>query len=93
MQKEARALKEIRQSMGTSEFTEKVFEKVFREDIDRLRGMEDMWKTRKAPEPLDLAQLNEALSTAEPGISSIDQRAWTLSENMAVFKDRLESPL
>ncbi|OJJ64626.1 hypothetical protein ASPSYDRAFT_39352 [Aspergillus sydowii CBS 593.65] len=90
LQKEARALKEIRQSMGTPEFTEKVFEKVFKEDIDRLRGMEDMWKTRKAPEPLDFAQLNEALSTAEPGISSIDQRVWTLSENMIVFKDSLD---
>lgn len=51
-----------------------------------------MWKTRKAPKPLDFAQLNEELSTVEPGISSVDQRVWTASENMFVFKDRLEFP-
>ncbi|KAL4943769.1 hypothetical protein BDV06DRAFT_210792 [Aspergillus oleicola] len=90
LQKEARALKEIRQSMGSDGFTRKVFEKVFKEDITRLRGMEDMWKTRKAPEPLDFDKLEEALSTVESAISLTDQRVWTLAENLAVFKDSLE---
>ncbi|KAL4923912.1 E1 ubiquitin-activating protein ubaB [Aspergillus undulatus] len=89
LQKEARALQEIRQSMGSTEFTEKVFEKVFQEDINRLRGMEDMWKTRTAPKPLDFKALEEALSTIEPGIASTDQRTWSLSENLFVFKDSL----
>ncbi|KAL4780988.1 hypothetical protein BJX76DRAFT_27497 [Aspergillus varians] len=87
---EARALHEIRQSMGSTEFAQKVFEKVFEEDINRLRGMEDMWKTRKAPEPLSFQKLEEELSTVESGISSKDQRVWTLSENLAVFKDSLD---
>ncbi|KAL4921440.1 hypothetical protein BDW62DRAFT_198008 [Aspergillus aurantiobrunneus] len=90
LRREAKALQEIRQSMGSTEFTRKVFEKVFEEDINRLRGMEDMWKTRKAPEPLDFEKLEEALSTVESGISSTDQRVWTLPENLVVFKDSLD---
>lgn len=88
LQREARALKEIRQSMGSAEFAQKVFDKVFKEDINRLRGMEDMWTTRKAPEPLDFKELEGTLSTVEPGVSLKDQRVWTVSENLAVFKDR-----
>ncbi|KAL4961742.1 E1 ubiquitin-activating protein ubaB [Aspergillus stella-maris] len=90
LKEEAIALQKIRQSMGSPEFTRKVFEKVFKDDITRLRGMEDMWKTRKAPEPMDFDKLEEAMSTVESAISLTDQRVWTLAENLAVFKDSLE---
>ncbi|KAL5343525.1 hypothetical protein BJX70DRAFT_352726 [Aspergillus crustosus] len=90
LQKEARALQEIRESMGSTEFTQRVFEKVFTDDINRLRGMEDMWKTRKAPEPLAFEELEKALTTVDSTISSNDQRTWTLSENLFVFKDSLD---
>ncbi|CBF86880.1 hypothetical protein AN2450.2 [Aspergillus nidulans FGSC A4] len=90
LQREARALKEIRQSMGSAEFAQKVFDKVFKEDINRLRGMEDMWTSRKAPEPLDFKELEGTLSTVEPEVSLKDQRVWTVSENLAVFKDSLD---
>ncbi|KAL4990124.1 hypothetical protein BDW68DRAFT_155100 [Aspergillus falconensis] len=90
LRREARALKGIRQSMGSSEFAQKVFDKVFKDDINRLRGMEDMWKTRKAPKPLDFEKLERTLSTVEPGVSFKDQGVWTVSENLAVFKDSLD---
>ena len=53
LHKEAQALKRIRDSMGSQDFPRLIFDKVFKEDIERLRSMEDMWKTRKAPEVLD----------------------------------------
>ncbi|KAL2819775.1 hypothetical protein BJX63DRAFT_381672 [Aspergillus granulosus] len=90
LQKEARALQEIRNSMGSTEFTQKVFDKVFKDDINRLRGMEDMWKSRKPPEPLDLQKLEEALESIEPTVSSKDQEVWSLSQNLVVFKDSLD---
>ncbi|KAL2849563.1 hypothetical protein BJY01DRAFT_210523 [Aspergillus pseudoustus] len=90
LQKEARALQEIRNSMGSIEFTQKVFDKVFKDDINRLRGMEDMWKTRKPPEPLDLQKMEEALESIEPTISSKDQEVWSLAQNLVVFKDSLD---
>ena len=88
LRKEAQALKEIRQSMGSGDFPRKVFEKVFTEDIDRLRSMEDMWKSRKAPQPLSYDEV--ALSAAEirHSVSKRDQDPWTLVENFSVFCER-----
>lgn len=90
LRKEAQALKEIRQSMGSTEFSRKVFEKVFKEDIDRLRGMEDMWKSRKPPEPLDFDKLEEESSSIETTVSNNDQKVWSLAEDFVVFKYRYE---
>ncbi|KAF7154961.1 hypothetical protein CNMCM5623_003219 [Aspergillus felis] len=90
LRKEAQALKAIRESMGTPEFYQKVFEKVFKEDIERLRGMEDMWKTRAAPQPLDFETLQQESSSIEPIVSVNDQKVWSLAEDFVVFKDSLE---
>lgn len=74
--------------MGSEDFPRKVFEKVFTDDINRLRSMEDMWKTRKAPEALsfdDLAKQAREISTT---MAQQDQKAWTAAENFSVFCDR-----
>jgi ubiquitin-like 1-activating enzyme E1 B len=78
--------------MGSPEFAQKVFGKVFKEDIDRLRGMEDMWKTRKAPEPLNFEKLQEESSSIESTVSCDDQKVWSLPEDFVVFKDRFDLP-
>ncbi|KAF9893282.1 E1 ubiquitin-activating protein uba2 [Aspergillus nanangensis] len=88
--KEAQALKEIRRSMGSPEFAKKVFQKVFKEDIDRLRGMEDMWKSREAPKSLDFQKLQEESASVESTISCNDQKVWSLDEDFVVFKDSLD---
>lgn len=88
MRREAQALKTIRKSIGTEDFAQRVFDKVFKDDIERLRGMEDMWKTRKPPTALDYEPLQEKAATVEAKISQNDQRTWTLEENFTVFKDR-----
>ncbi|PMD35200.1 hypothetical protein L207DRAFT_587513 [Hyaloscypha variabilis F] len=91
LRQEAQALKQIRESMGTEPFPQLLFDKVFKDDVIRLRSMEDMWKTRRPPEPLDYsatAQLDsrEAVEkTLKDG-----QRVWDLQENISVFKDSLE---
>ncbi|KAH1394249.1 hypothetical protein LV164_001400 [Aspergillus fumigatus] len=90
LRKEAQALKAIRESMGSPEFYQKVFEKVFKEDIERLRGMEDMWKSRTAPQPLDFEKLQQESSSIEPIISVNDQKVWSSAEDFVVFKDSLE---
>ncbi|KAL2011026.1 hypothetical protein VTN00DRAFT_3744 [Thermoascus crustaceus] len=89
LRREAQALKAIRESMGSPDFAKKVFDKVFKDDIERLRGMEDMWKTRKPPEPLNYEQLEEQAATVDTTISCNDQKVWTLAEDFAVFKDSL----
>lgn len=74
--------------MGSDDFAEKVFNKVFNEDIDRLRKMEDMWKTRKPPQPLSFDPLQQEATAVDSTISSDDQKVWSLVEDFAVFKDR-----
>jgi ubiquitin-like 1-activating enzyme E1 B len=85
LRQEARSLQRIRQSMGSDDFPRLVFEKVFKEDIERLRSMEDMWKSRRAPEPLDYDQLSHEALGVGPAIADKDQVVWTLAENFAVF--------
>ncbi|KAF9431553.1 E1 ubiquitin-activating protein uba2 [Entomortierella beljakovae] len=94
---ESQALKEILASSKTEGFAERVFDKVFYSDIQRLRSMEDMWKTRKAPTPLKykdiLSQTEELPSAADATIETStlkDQKVWTLRETVEVFSDSLE---
>ncbi|KMP02709.1 E1 ubiquitin-activating protein uba2 [Coccidioides immitis] len=90
LRQEAQALKEVKNSMGFSDFAKKVFEKVFSQDIVRLRSMEEMWKSRKAPEPLSYESLESEASSVDSLISTQDQTTWNLVENFAVFKDSTE---
>lgn len=93
LKKESEALKKIRESVGSDEFPELVFNKVFKQDIERLRSMEDMWKSRKAPLPLDyktvISQAEEAFAAKE-AILQDGQKVWTLEESLVVFNDSLQ---
>ncbi|PSR99219.1 ThiF family protein [Coniella lustricola] len=93
LKKESEALKKIRESVGSDEFPELVFNKVFKQDIERLRSMEDMWKSRKPPHPLDyktvMSQAEEALAAKE-AILQDGQKVWTLEESLVVFNDSLQ---
>lgn len=60
---------------------------MFKRDIDRLLSMEDMWKSRKPPTPLDHAKVVKEAQNLEPEIAQEDQRKWSLAENYAVFAD------
>ena len=67
---------------SASAFAERVFATVFQADVERLLRMEELWKTRKAPTPLRLAELTlpDAASLAGD-----DLRAWSIAENASVF--------
>jgi ubiquitin-like 1-activating enzyme E1 B len=91
LRQESQALKKIKDSMGTETFPQLLFDKVYNEDIIRLRSMEEMWKTRRPPDPMDYATLAakaEALGASKDRILKDGQKTWTLEENLVVFKDR-----
>jgi ubiquitin-like 1-activating enzyme E1 B len=90
LRKEAQALKKIRETMGSEDFAKNVFEKVFTDDIDRLRKMEDAWKTRKPPEVLSYDNLRSDASGISSSISISDQITWSRNENFTVFQDSLQ---
>lgn len=74
--------------MGAEDFARKVFEKVFKDDIVRLRSMDDMWKTRKPPEALEFDELSKRAEGISPSLAQQDQKVWSEAENFAVFCDR-----
>lgn len=76
--------------MGTAEFARKVFDKVFKEDISRLRSMEDMWKIRKPPIAFSFDDIVNKSQGIKSSIAREDQKVWSEAENFAVFCDRYD---
>ena len=79
--------------MGTQTFAQLLFDKVFDADIERLRSVEDMWKSRRRPEPLKyetvLSRAGDALAVKDQ-ILADGQRVWSLEESLVVFRDSLD---
>ncbi|MCJ1420971.1 E1 ubiquitin-activating protein uba2 [Xylographa parallela] len=89
LRRESQMLQNIRNSMGSPNFAKQVFAKVYTDDIDRLRSMDDMWKSRKPPEPLQYDLIAKQAQSIDPGVSRRDQTSWSLVENFVVFSDSL----
>lgn len=89
LRKEATKLKRVREQMGSEDFPRAVFEMVFKEDIERLLSMEDMWKGKKAPVALDFDKLSDEATVPAAMVMQDDQRVWNTAENFAVFVDSL----
>jgi ubiquitin-like 1-activating enzyme E1 B len=93
LKKESEELKKIRDAMGTPDFPQLLFDKIFNADIERLRSVDDMWKYRRAPEPLKyetlLSQSSEAFASKESLLSD-GQKVWSLEESLVVFQDSLD---
>lgn len=91
LRQESQALKKIKEAMGTAEFPQLLFDKVYKDDIVRLRSMEEMWKTRRPPEAMDYASIvkkADSSAAAREAILKDGQRIWTIEENVIVFRDR-----
>lgn len=90
LQQESQALQQIRDSMGSDEFSRKIFQKVFQLDVDRLRSMEDMWKSRTPPQSLDFDELSTTAKSVDASIAQRDQVVWSKAESFIVFCDRFD---
>lgn len=62
---EAKQMKAIRTGLESSESVEKVFDKVFNQDICRLLAMKDMWTHRVLPTSLNYQVLRQQLSESD----------------------------
>ncbi|WPH04626.1 Hypothetical protein R9X50_00751900 [Acrodontium crateriforme] len=88
LKEEAEALKNIRGLLGKDEFAQEVFNKVFHDDIERLRSMSEMWQSRQPPTSLKFEELKGEQGEIESQGSAIslqDQGIWSIRENLAVF--------
>ena len=89
LKEEAEALKNIRESMGSDSFAKQIFDKVFKDDIERLARMADMWKERPAPIALNFEELAKNTQGIDASTSQDDQNTWTTAQNFVVFRDSL----
>lgn len=94
LRNEAKAISLLRQTLTTEGAANRVFDKVYRQDIERLLKMEDMWKHRAPPHALDFDRLQaeatkvgaEASTSGQAGIK--DQRALSLTDSFELFISR-----
>jgi len=89
LKQESEQLRKLRESMSSDDFAQKVFDQVFRKDVERLLSMEDYWKNKKAPTPLSYEMFAAEAETVDSSISKTDQRVWSIPETFVVFKDSL----
>ncbi|KAJ4991303.1 Ubiquitin-activating enzyme E1-like protein [Stagonosporopsis vannaccii] len=89
LREEATKLKRVREQMGSQDFPRAVFEMVFKDDIERLLSMDDMWKGKRAPVALDFDKLSEETKRPVQTVLLDDQRVWNVAENFAVFVDSI----
>ncbi|KAL8280566.1 hypothetical protein RQP46_006889 [Phenoliferia psychrophenolica] len=102
LRKEAAAIQELRSTLTSPGAAQRVFEKVYTQDIERLLKMEDMWKHRQPPHPLHYADLELAVGAAAQaqvaetsatgaGVGGIkDQRSLSLADSFALFLSSIE---
>jgi ubiquitin-like 1-activating enzyme E1 B len=89
LKKEAEALRLLRDSLGAQNHTQMIFDKVYKKDIERLLKIDELWKTRARPKPLDPKAYKQigALKDIQDAIAW-DQKCWTIENNIRVFKSR-----
>lgn len=95
LRREAQEMRTLRQAASVRasarEACERIFDKVYRADIERLLSMEDMWAHRRKPVPLSLVQATqEAPAAASSAPTLRDRRPLTLRENALLFLDCAE---
>lgn len=74
---------------------ERIFVKLFKDDIEYLLKMENLWKDRRKPIPLEIDDIKSGIepTTTTPGPSNgnqsehdlTDQRLWSLKECLDIF--------
>ena len=81
------ALKELK---GDPEvFYQNLTKKLFIEDIEKIKGIEELWKDRSKPNSLNESDFLVELPTAEELESANDHQIWDISEWIKTFKSAI----
>eukprot|EP00898_Chlorokybus_atmophyticus_P002978 jgi/Chlat1/3681/Chrsp24S08831 len=70
----------------STDFAQRIFERVYGADIERLLTMEHLWKQRAAPKPLKVADNGTDQVDIRTALKDT-QRVWSVAESAAVFLD------
>ena len=69
---------------------QKLFRKLFHDDIQYLLSMDKLWQKRRPPTPLEWDQLPSSSSSSNEGLIQ-DQRAWSIQDCRDVLKRSTEN--
>jgi ubiquitin-like 1-activating enzyme E1 B len=81
------ALKELKSDPEA--FYQKLIKKLFIEDIEKIKGIEELWKDRLKPNSFEETDLIVDLPTAEDLESVNDHQIWDLSQWIKLFKSAI----
>ncbi|TIA90299.1 hypothetical protein E3P99_01642 [Wallemia hederae] len=91
LREEQDSFNKVREAVVAEGGARVLFDNIFNHDVKRLLQMEDMWKNRVPPTPLDFeASLDSNTHATESGSADsgiVDQRKLTLGDNVKLFID------
>ncbi len=74
---------DLKNSINDENFVEKVIEKVFIKDIEKLLLITSLWKSRKQPTPLKRSEFDtDSITEKDLGTG---QKIWSIEQNLKVF--------
>ncbi|KAI9011280.1 hypothetical protein BC832DRAFT_582449 [Gaertneriomyces semiglobifer] len=93
LRKENDALNRLREAAGKPEYGRLVFEKVFTDDVKGLLLMEELWRARTPPKPLQFAEATSGIDEIRPDADALawEQKTWSLQENTKLFLESLDA--
>ncbi|CAD7698859.1 unnamed protein product [Ostreobium quekettii] len=84
-----------KQGENSYDYAKRIFRRVYEQDIEQVKTMDELWKTRRPPQQLDLKEIldQQTLPETANGYSSASRalglteshKAWDLCENARVF--------
>ncbi|CAO1614961.1 unnamed protein product [Sympodiomycopsis kandeliae] len=90
LRSEAQEMANLRKSLASDGAAQRVFDKIFKNDVERLLRMEGMWATRAKPEPIAYAEASQTPHEAKKqGLK--DQLQLGLRETTEMFEKSLQA--
>jgi ubiquitin-like 1-activating enzyme E1 B len=87
---ESNELIELKRAINEEGFSLKVIDKIFIKDVEKLLLIEDLWKTRVPPTPLNFKSYSETISLVDIKDLGTGQKPWTIEQNLKLFIDSTE---
>lgn len=88
---ESNELIELKRAINDEDFSLKLINKIFIKDIEKLLRIEDLWKTRIPPIPLDFEKLLDAVNSIAVEDLGTGQKEWSIEQNLKLLISSIES--
>lgn len=91
LRKEALEMRNLRLTLNEPGAAKRVFDKVYKQDIERLLSMDEMWRNRKRPTALAYEEASQTPHSTASSTSLRDQTRLGLRETVEMFERSLDA--